>query len=66
MDQREMIQDLSSEMDALIRLHRQGLYRSRGYQERRTRVNDLLRESGMSLLKEIDPVILLLYQRYVE
>ena len=64
MDREAAVRDVSSEVEALIRLHQHGLYNSSGYQARRRKMEELIREYGIDLRKELDPVTLILYRRY--
>ncbi len=65
MDREAAVRNLSSEVEALIRLHQQGLYNSSGYQARRKKIEELIREQRIDLRKELDPVTQILYRRYL-
>ena len=58
--------DLHGEVDALIRLHRKGLYNSRGYLDRRRAIMEFIRRNKIDLRAELDPVSFVLYQRYID
>ena len=57
---------LHAEVETLIRLHQHGLYDSHGYQARKRRIQESIRELGIDVKKELDPVTLVLYRRYLE
>ena len=65
MDREEAIRDLHTEVEALIRLHRHGLYGSGGYKARRKRMEALIEEYDIDIKKVLDPVTLILYRRYL-
>lgn len=65
MDRGMTMLELHGEVDALIRLHRKGLYKSRGYQDRRRQIVDFVRRNNIDLRAELDPISYVLYQRYI-
>ena len=66
MDREETVRNVQSEMESLVRLHKQGLYYTRGYQARKREIERCIREYQIDLMKEIDPVSVVLYRRYCE
>ena len=66
MDREQILRDLNTEVESLIRLHQKGLYRSQGYQDRKGQIKELIRTYKIDIRHELDPISLLLYQRYIE
>lgn len=64
MDREAAISSISSEMEALIRLHRLGLHESTGYRARKKNMEDIIRENHIDIGKDLDPVTSILYRRY--
>ena len=66
MNREKIVRDLNSEMEVLIRLHRHGLYNTAGYRDRKHRIKDFVLKNGIDIRRELDPVSLVLYRRYID
>ncbi len=58
--------NLHGEIETLIRLHQHGLFNSNGYQARKRRIKDYVRENKVDMMRELEPVTYVLYRRYLE
>ncbi|MGX8693148.1 MAG: hypothetical protein ACSW8E_05250 [Clostridia bacterium] len=67
MERENAIRELQEQIESMARLHvRHGLYHSEGFQRRREQVKKLIREHGIDVKKELDPMVGLLYRRYFD
>ncbi len=66
MNREAAVRSVHREVEALSRLHQHGLYNSTGYQARKQDVKERIRELGIDVMTELDPVTLILYRRYLE
>ena len=67
MERKAVIDDLSREIQTLARLHIQyGLHRTKGFANQKNNIEKLIRDNGVNLKKELDPLTRQLYHRYFE
>ena len=67
MERQALINDLSREIETLTRLHIQhGLHRTKGFANQKSNIEKLIRDNGVNLKKELDPLTRQLYHRYFE
>ena len=67
MERQAVINDLSREIETLTRLHIQhGLHRTKGFANQKRNIEKLIRDNGVNLRKELDPLTRQLYHRYFE
>ena len=67
MDRQTVIQDLSDKIETLTRLHIQhGLNRTPGFDAQKTSITRLIRDHGIDLNRELDPLTRNLYRRYFD
>ena len=67
MERQAVIRNLSGEIETLARLHIQhGLHDTKGFANQKSSIEKLIRDNGVNLKKELDPLTLQLYRRYFE
>ena len=65
MERQAAITSLHKEVETLIRLHRHGLYDTSGYRARKKRIEKMIAECQIDVKKDLDPLTLILYHRYI-
>lgn len=65
MNREATVRSLHREVETLSRLHQHGLYNTNGYQVRKKRVKEIIRDYDIDVMKELDPVTAILYRRYL-
>ena len=67
MERELVIRDLHEQIENLARLHiRHGLYHSEGFRLHREHIRSFIAEHNIDVRKELDPMVGLLYRRYVD
>ncbi len=67
MERLNAIREVHEQIESMARLHlRHGLYHSEGFRRSRERVKRIIREHGIDVRRELDPMVGLLYRRYFD
>ena len=66
MSREAIVRDIHQEVESLIRMHHMGLYRTEGYQVRKKRILEMIRENEIDVGRDLDPVSRILFRRYLE